>query len=47
MILALSKWKSNAAKVIEGDLGKALKDWTTPNTLVAYGMTSEWGTNNI
>ena len=41
-IIALSKWKSNAARVITTDDGKALKDWPAPNTKFGIGQQTCW-----
>ena len=35
-VLALSKWKANAARVIDGVSGKAIGDWPAAKTKIGF-----------
>lgn len=45
LAVVLSKWKSNAARVISVNNGRAIKNWPAPNTKIGLGMASRWSTN--
>lgn len=40
IVCALSKWKNNAARVIELNGGKCIGNWPTPKTNVQFGNVS-------
>ncbi len=37
LVCALSKWKNNAARVIELNTGRCIGNWPTTNTKIQFG----------
>ena len=38
MIIALSKWKQNAMRVLDGGTGRSVGEWPGPRTKVGFPM---------
>ena len=46
MILALSKWKSNSARVIDIHKGKCIGNWPTTKTNIQFANVAKWADNS-